>query len=163
MSVLTDSPAYPISLATTRHLERPLFGHVIDGQAVPSADGAVMPVVDPATGTQVATAAGGSATDVERAVRSARASFDDGRWRDLAPLERERRLRGLAALLAERADEFAELDVIDSGLLRAYSGFITQFAVDGIEYYSGWPTKLTGSIPPAPPISLFTRFASRSA
>ena len=94
------------------------------GEVVPSLDGATMPVIDPATGERVATAAAGSAADVERAVRSARAAFDDGRWRNLPPLEQERRLRTLATLLAERADEFAELDVIDSGLLRMYAGFI---------------------------------------
>ena len=150
MSVLTGTASYPITPATARQLERPLFGHVIDGEVVPSLDSSTMPVIDPATGERVATAAAGSAADVERAVRSARAAFDDGRWRNLPPLEQERRLRRLAALLAERADEFAELDVIDSGLLRMYSGFIVQFAVGGIEYYSGWPTKLAGSIPAAP-------------
>jgi acyl-CoA reductase-like NAD-dependent aldehyde dehydrogenase len=98
----------------------------------------------------VATAAAGSAADVERAVASARAAFDDGRWRFLPPLEQERRLRRLAALIAEHADELADLDVIDSGLLRPYEGFIVQFAVDGLEYYSGWPTKLQGTIPSAP-------------
>jgi acyl-CoA reductase-like NAD-dependent aldehyde dehydrogenase len=150
MSVLTDVTTYPVTAATARQLRRPLFGHVIDGQVVPSLDGATMPVTDPATGARVATAAAGSAADVERAVQSARAAFDDGRWRLLAPMEQERRLRKLAALLAERADEFAETDVIDSGLLRTYSGFITAFAVDGIEYYAGWPTKLAGSIPAVP-------------
>ncbi|HEY2936299.1 MAG TPA: aldehyde dehydrogenase family protein [Gaiellaceae bacterium] len=147
---LVDVSAYPISPATARHLERPLFGHLIDGEVVPSLDGATMPVVDPATGRQVATAAAGSAADVERATRSARDAFDDGRWRFLAPLEKERRLRRLGWLLAERGDEFAELDVIDAGLLRYYTGFIVQFAVDGIDYYAGWPTKLRGSIPPVP-------------
>jgi acyl-CoA reductase-like NAD-dependent aldehyde dehydrogenase len=150
MSVLTDPSTYPISAAAARQLERPLFGHVIDGEVVPSLDGATMPVIDPATGEQVASAAAGSAADVERAVRSARAAFDDGRWRYLAPLEQERRLRRLAALIAEHADELAELDVIDSGLLRTYAGFIVQFAADGIEYYAGWPSKLHGSIPAVP-------------
>ena len=150
MSVLTDPTTYPISSATARQLDRPLFGHVIDGELVPSLDGATMPVVDPATGEQVATAASGSAADVDRAVRSARDAFDDGRWRYLAPLEQERRLRRLAALIAEHADELADLDVIDSGLLRMYAGFIVQFAVDGLEYYSGWPSKLHGTIPAVP-------------
>ena len=150
MSVLTDPSTYPISAAAARQLDRPLFGHVIDGEVVPSLDGGTMPVIDPATGEQVATAAAGSAADVERAVRSARAAFDDGRWRYLAPLEQERRLRRLAALIAEHGDELAELDVIDSGLLRLYAGFIVQFAVDGIDYYSGWPSKLHGSIPAVP-------------
>jgi acyl-CoA reductase-like NAD-dependent aldehyde dehydrogenase len=150
MGVLTDHPPYPISAAAARQLERPLFGHVVDGEVVPSRDGGTMPVRDPATGDTVATAAAGSAADVERAVRSARAAFDDGRWRYLAPLEQERRLRRLSALIAEHADELAELDVIDSGLLRLYAGFIVQFAIDGLDYYAGWPSKLTGVIPAAP-------------
>lgn len=150
MTLTTDPSTYPISAAAARQLERPLFGHVIDGEVVPSLDGATMPVIDPATGAQVATAAAGSAADVDRAVASARQAFDDGRWRFLAPLEQERRLRRLASLIAEHADELAELDVIDSGLLRMYAGFIVQFAVDGLEYYSGWPTKLQGTIPAAP-------------
>src|SRR5689334_3229161 len=123
MSVLTDPTTYPISSAAARQLERPLFAHVIEGEVVASIDGGTMPVIDPATGEQVATAASGSAADVERAVASARAAFDDGRWRFLAPLEQERRLRAFAALVAEHADELAELDVIDSGLLRMYAGF----------------------------------------
>jgi phenylacetaldehyde dehydrogenase len=147
---MTDLSTYPIGAATRRHLERPLFGHVIDGEVVPSLDGATMPVVDPATGEAVAVAAAGAAADAERAVRSARIAFDDGRWRFLPPLEQERRLRTLGSLLAERAAEFAELDVIDAGLLRWYTGFVVQFGVDGIDYYAGWPTKLEGSIPPVP-------------
>src|SRR5688572_28439832 len=150
MSVLIDPSTYPISAAAARQLERELFGHVIDGAAVPSLDGGTMPVIDPATGEPVATAAAGSAADVERAVQSARAAFDDGRWRHLPPLEQERRLRRLAALIAEHGDELAELDVIDSGLLRLYAGFIVQFAVDGLDYYAGWPSKLRGSIPAVP-------------
>ncbi|HEY2437168.1 MAG TPA: aldehyde dehydrogenase family protein, partial [Solirubrobacteraceae bacterium] len=147
---MANATTYPISPETVTLLERPLFGHVIEGELVPSMDGATMPVIDPATGEQIATAAAGSEADVENAVRSARAAFDDGRWRYLAPLEKERRLRKLAALVAEHGDEFAELDVLDAGLLRWYAGFIVQFAVDGIDYFAGWPTKLQGSIPPVP-------------
>ncbi len=147
MASATKTP-HAISPETVTLLERPLFGHVIEGELTPSLDGATMPVIDPATAEQIAIAAAGSAADVEHAVRSARAAFDDGRWRYLAPLEKERRLRALAALVAERGDQFAELDVLDAGLLRWYTGFIVQFAVDGIDYYAGWPTKLQGSIPP---------------
>jgi acyl-CoA reductase-like NAD-dependent aldehyde dehydrogenase len=107
-------------------------------------------VTDPATGETVATAASGSAADVDRAVKAAQRAFDDGRWRYLPPLEQERRLRRFASLLIEHADELAELDVIDSGLLRMYSGFIVQFAAEGVEYYSGWPSKLHGTIPAVP-------------
>src|SRR3954465_11062805 len=151
MSATTDPVTYPISPAAARPLERPLFGHVIDGAVVPSLDGATMPVIDPATGERIAAAAAGSAADVERAVRSARKAFDDGRWRNLAPLEKERRLRRLADLLAERGEVFGELDVLGAGLLRMYTGFIVEAAVAGIEYYAGWPSKLEGTIPATPP------------
>ncbi|WP_239377540.1 aldehyde dehydrogenase [Frankia sp. Cj5] len=149
-STLDDQSVYPISAEAARQLARPLFGHVIDGAVVPSLDGSTMAVIDPATERHVATAAAGSAVDAERAARSARAAFDDGRWRFLPPLEKERRMRRLASLLAERADVFAEIDVIDSGLPRFYEGFIVQFAVDGIDYYAGWPSKLAGAIPAVP-------------
>src|SRR3954470_15404015 len=149
---MTDvATTLPISTATARALERELFGHVIDGETVPSLDGATMPVIDPATGEQIATAASGSAQDVARAVSSARAAFDDGRWRHLPPHEKERRLHRLADLLADRADLFGELDVLDAGLLRWYTTFIVEAAVSSIEYYAGWPTKLEGTIPATPP------------
>ena len=149
---MTDLATIPsLSAATARALERKLFGHVIDGEVVPSLDGGTMPVIDPATGEQIATAAAGSADDVARAVRSARAAFDDGRWRNLAPLEKERRLRRLADLLSERGDLFGELDVLDAGLLRWYTTFIVEAAVGSIEYYAGWPSKLEGTIPATPP------------
>jgi acyl-CoA reductase-like NAD-dependent aldehyde dehydrogenase len=140
----------PISAATAQHLERPIFGHVIDGEVVPSVDGQTMPVIDPATGEEVGVAALGSAADVDRAVRSARAAFDDGRWRYLAPLEKERRLRRMSTLLQERATLFGESDTIDSGLLRWYTDAMVEFAVNSIDYFSGWPSKIEGTIPPVP-------------
>jgi phenylacetaldehyde dehydrogenase len=141
----------PLSAATASQLEREIFGHVIDGEVVPSLDGGTMPVIDPATGEQIAIAAAGSEADAGRAVRSARAAFDDGRWRLLPPLEKERRLRRLAELLAERGELFGEIDVLDAGLLRMYTGFIVEAAVATVEYYAGWPSKLEGRIPAVPP------------
>jgi aldehyde dehydrogenase (NAD+) len=141
---------HPLAAGTRTQLGRALFGHVIDGQVVPSLDEATMDVIDPSTGAVVARAASGSPADVDRAVVSARAAFDDGRWRYLAPMEKERRLRRLAALIGDHADTFAELDSIDAGLLRWYCGFIVQFGVDGTEYYAGWPSKMSGSMPAVP-------------
>ena len=37
---------YPISRETAEHISRPVFGHVIDNEIVPSADGRTMPVID---------------------------------------------------------------------------------------------------------------------
>ena len=145
-----STATYPISAQTAEHITRPVFGHVIDNEIVPSADGRTMPVIDPATGEEVAVAAAGSAVDVDRAVKSARRAFDDGRWRYLPPLEKERCLHRMSALLAERATLFAESDTIDSGLLRWYTDAMVDFARNSIDYFAGWPTKIEGTIPPVP-------------
>jgi acyl-CoA reductase-like NAD-dependent aldehyde dehydrogenase len=145
-----STATYPISAETAEHISRPVFGHVIDNEIVPSADGRTMPVIDPATGEEVAVAAAGSAADVDRAVKSARRAFDDGRWRYLPPLEKERCLHRMSTLLAERATLFAESDTIDSGLLRWYTDAMVDFARNSIDYFAGWPTKIEGTIPPVP-------------
>jgi phenylacetaldehyde dehydrogenase len=139
-----------ISPATRAVIEKDIFGHVIDGDRVEAAGGATLDVVDPASGEVISTAAAGTSADVDRAARSARAAFEDGRWRTQPPMAKEKVLRNMAALVAERGDVFAEVDVLDAGLLRMYTGFIVQFAVDGLEYFSGWPSKLQGAIPAVP-------------
>ena len=132
-------------------IEKDIFGHVIDGDtrrgdrrgdARRRRSGDAVSVI--------AKAAAGTADDVDRAARSARAAFEDGRWRNQPPMAKEKVLRNMAALVAERGDVFAEIDVLDAGLLRMYTGFIVQFAVDGLEYFSGWPSKLQGAIPAVP-------------
>ena len=123
---------------------------MIDGERVAAGDGATLDIVDPATGNVIAAAAAGTLDDVDRAARSARAAFEDGRWRDMAPMAKEKVLRNMAALVAERGELFGEVDVLDAGLLRTYTGFIVQFAVDGLEYFSGWPSKLQGAVPAVP-------------
>jgi len=139
-----------VSPATRSMIERGNFDHFIDGERVGATGGATLDIVDPATGNVIARAAAGTGDDVDRAARSARAAFEDGRWSNQPPLAKEKVLRRMAAIVAERGELFAEIDVLDAGLLRTYTGFIVQFAVDGIEYFSGWPSKLQGSIPAVP-------------
>jgi len=124
--------------------------HWISGRTTSGSPLGRAPVWNPASGVQQAEVVLGSPDDVDAAVRSARAAFDDGRWRYLAPLEKERRLRRMSALLAERATLFAESDTIDSGLLRWYTDAMVEFALNSIDYFSGWPSKIEGSIPPVP-------------
>ena len=139
-----------ISARTRAEIQQDNFGHVIDGERVAAGNEATLDIIDPATGTVIAAAAAGTVDDVDRAARSARAAYEDGRWRNLAPMAKEKVLRNMAGLLAERGELFAEVDVLDAGLLRTYTGFIVQFAVDGLEYFSGWPSKLQGAVPAVP-------------
>jgi acyl-CoA reductase-like NAD-dependent aldehyde dehydrogenase len=140
----------PLARATSNFLTASEFGHVIDGEVVASASGETMPLYDPATGLEFARCAAGGVEDVDRAVRAARAAFEDGRWRNLDPQEKERRLRRLSVLLGQSRDLLSDLDVLDGGVVQAYSAFIVQFGIDAVDYYSGWPTKLHGAMPAAP-------------
>ena len=150
MTMTADLRAYPLAEETRKYLDSVAFGHVIDGELVQSASGETLPIIDPSTGTEIGQVASGGEAELERAVASARRSFDDGRWRDLAPAEKERRLRRLSQIFGDYGDVFSDLDVLDAGLLKPYTGFIVQAAVDGLDYYAGWPTKIAGTIPAVP-------------
>lgn len=93
----------------------PDLSHVIDGQRVPSLDGAEFETVNPATQAPWATVARGSAADAARAVSSARVAFDTGPWPTMSVDERARLLHRLADLVDGHADELAALDTKDMG------------------------------------------------
>jgi aminomuconate-semialdehyde/2-hydroxymuconate-6-semialdehyde dehydrogenase len=92
-----------------------LFGHVIDGEEVPSADGATLDLWNPWTQEVFAQAAAGGAEDAARAVASARSAFDDGPWPRLGRAERAAAIHRLADLLEARSDELARLDTTNMG------------------------------------------------
>ena len=79
----------------------------IGGRFVPAASGARFPSVNPATGAPLAEVARGGAEDVDRAVASARAAFEDGRWSRQTPGARKEVLLRLAALIHEHLEELA--------------------------------------------------------
>jgi gamma-glutamyl-gamma-aminobutyraldehyde dehydrogenase/4-guanidinobutyraldehyde dehydrogenase/NAD-dependent aldehyde dehydrogenase len=87
----------------------------IDGKFAASASGKTFPVINPATGKELAQIASGEAEDVDRAVRSARSAFEDGRWSRLEPADRKRRLLRLAELMRTHAEELALLETLNMG------------------------------------------------
>lgn len=143
--------SYPLSAQTRAFLTNARFGHVIDGQMRDSREGETLPIYDPSSGQEFARVAAGTRADVDVAVRSARAAFDDGRWRNLPPAQKEQRLRALARLLEAHRDLLMDLDVLEGGVIRSYSGFMVQLGIDIVNYYAGWPTKIHGSMPASAP------------
>ena len=139
-----------VSAPTLSYFTDKFFGHVIDGVVEESIEGGTMPVIDPSTGIQIATAASGTAADVDRVVASSRRAFDEGVWRNLSPLEKEARLHSFSRIIEQNRTIFGDLDAVDAGLLRTYTAFIEDFGINATAYFAGWPTKLHGSIPPVP-------------
>jgi 4-(gamma-glutamylamino)butanal dehydrogenase len=87
----------------------------IDGAFTDATSGDCLPSVSPRDGRVLAEVQAASAEDVDRAVRSARAAFEDGRWHGLAPKERKRILLRWAELILADAEELALLDTLEMG------------------------------------------------
>lgn len=88
---------------------------LIGGELSASATGETFTSENPATGRPLAPVVSGGAEDIDRAVRSARATFESGSWSRLAPAERKKRLVRLATLMQKHADELALLETLDMG------------------------------------------------
>lgn len=117
----------------------------INNEWVWSSHDATIPVIDPSSGKEVSRVVDASDFDVDRAVKAARAAFDDGRWSNLPPLVRERALHKLADLIEAHADELAELEAIDNGKPVTMAKVVDVVnAVSMLHYQAGWASKLGG-------------------
>lgn len=88
---------------------------MIGGAETQAASGRVLPVLNPATGRELATVPAGAAEDVDRAVRAARDAFDNGPWPRLSSQDRARILGRLADLLEERLEQLFRLETANNG------------------------------------------------
>lgn len=120
---------------------------LIGGDRTPPDGGEYFPVLDPASGVVLRQVARGGAVDVERAVQSARAAYDEAR-RALAPVDRSRILSRTGHLLLERLDEIGELESRDTGKPLTQATADVRVAARYFEFYAGLADKLDGrSIP----------------
>ena len=110
----------------------------IDNEWVASTHDATLAVEDPSTGREIARIVDASDADVDRAVAAARAAFDDGRWTNLPPNQRERMMNRLADLVEAHADvalgpevvDFVRPDVVED---RDHVARVGQVAVDQLD------------------------------
>jgi acyl-CoA reductase-like NAD-dependent aldehyde dehydrogenase len=86
-----------------------------DGALAHSADTAVVEVVSPSNGRHCLSIPAGCKADVDRAVASARAAFEDSRWSDTAPSYRKTTLHRFAELIASHAGQLNACDAAEMG------------------------------------------------
>ncbi len=84
----------------------------IDGESV-AGGGETEPVLNPATGEEIARAPISSAEEVDRAVRAARRAFDG--WSNTTPAQRAQALLAIADLIEEHGDEIARMEALNAG------------------------------------------------
>jgi phenylacetaldehyde dehydrogenase len=119
---------------------------LIGADWVEAADGRTFEVYDPATGDVLGHVARGGSEDIDRAVKTARAAFDQGPWKDMTASERGKAIHRLGDLVLEHGDELATLEALDNGKPLGVARVAdVPLAADLFHYMSGWATKNGGS------------------
>src|SRR5919202_2944451 len=115
----------------------------VDGAFVDPADGRTSPVLNPATGEEIAQAPDSGQEDIDRAVGAARAAFDA--WSTTTPSDRSLALLKLADALEEHGDEIAELESANAGKpLQAVKDDEIPALVDNVRFFAGAARNLEG-------------------
>ncbi len=121
----------------------------INGEYQDAEGGARFDNINPATGESLGQVAKGTAADIDRAVKAARAAFESSTWANLAAADRERLLHRLADLIEHNTDTLAALETYDTGKPFGDARKIDlPLSVQTLRYYAGWPTKLRGETVP---------------
>tara|TARA_R110002096_G_scaffold435548_1_gene661470 strand:- start:136778 stop:138265 length:1488 start_codon:yes stop_codon:yes gene_type:complete len=87
----------------------------IGGKFVNSVSEKTFTNTNPATAANLNNVAECDEADVDLAVKVARAAFEDGRWSNMHPAERGKRLMRLGDLIMSHRDELALLETLDMG------------------------------------------------
>lgn len=118
----------------------------IGGTWEPAQDGSTDTVLDPSTGRPVTTVAAARKPDVDRAVSSARTTFDAGGWSGMPPRQRGKVLLKVAELLGSRAEEFARLESLDVGKPLMFTRTVDiPTVIDTFEYYAALAAGIEGA------------------
>ncbi|MEN8144082.1 MAG: aldehyde dehydrogenase family protein [Gemmatimonadota bacterium] len=114
--------------------------------------------VNPATEETIAEVEEAGPAEVDMAVRSAQAAFENPKWRFMNPHKRASLLWRLADLIEENLEFIAETETRDNGKPSFESAMVDlPFVVSNFRYYAGWADKLTGeTIPVAGPFLNYT-------
>ena len=133
---------------------------VIDGQRRDAASGATFECRSPIDGRLLGAVARGAQADIDAAVASARAAFDDGRWAGKPPAVRKKILLKFADKILAARDELALLETLDMGKPIQYSLAVdVPSAARCIAWYAEAVDKIYDEIAPtaANALALITR------
>ncbi|WP_028938181.1 CoA-acylating methylmalonate-semialdehyde dehydrogenase [Pseudonocardia spinosispora] len=116
--------------------------HWIDGKPDTGSSGRTSPVWNPATGEQQAEVALANAQDVDRAVRSSRAAFQQ--WSQSSLSARTKILFAFRELVNANAEQIAELITDEHGKVLSDALGEVQRGLEVVEFACGIPTLLQG-------------------
>src|ERR1700676_3301769 len=122
------------------------FGHFINGTWAKPAAGEYFDTADPSTGEKLASAAQGSAADVDAAVKAARAAFP--KWQSLTPHTRARYLYAIARQVQKLSRRLAVLETMDNGKpIRESRDLDIPLVARHFYHHAGWAQLLPQEFP----------------
>jgi betaine-aldehyde dehydrogenase len=126
------------------------YQNYVNGKWVSASGGETFPVFDPSTEEVIANVAAASASDVDKAVKAARAAFDAGPWPATTAQDRGRTLFKLADKIRQNISMLAELEARNCGKPIVEAEFDINDVATCFEYYGGLANKVNGSVMPVP-------------
>ena len=118
---------------------------LINNRWVASESGKTFGTVNPSTGEEICQVAEADVADVDKAVRVARAAFEQGPWRKMNASERGQLLHRLADLIENNADELAQIESLDNGKPVSVAKRVdVAKTVACYRYFAGWADKIQG-------------------
>jgi aldehyde dehydrogenase (NAD+) len=120
----------------------------INGEQLDAGDGRTHEVVNPATEEVIASVAAAGEADVDRAVRSARETFESDKWRKMSARQRGEAVWRLGELILKNKDELARLETLNNGKPVFESMIDVRLTAATYKYYGGWADKIHGETIP---------------
>ncbi|MBT9501065.1 MAG: aldehyde dehydrogenase [Burkholderiaceae bacterium] len=128
---------------------------LIAGKRLASANGETFACISPIDGRVIGEVARGQAADIDAAVLSARAAFEDGRWARRPPAARKKVLLKFADKILSAKEELALLETLDMGKPIQYSLAVdVPAAARCIAWYAEAVDKIYDEIAPTGPNAL---------
>jgi len=117
--------------------------NLINGELVDAAEGATDPVVNPATGEEIAHAPASGDQDVQRAVAAARTAFES--FQNTTPAQRQDLLLKLADIVEENGEELAAIESANAGKpIHAVEDDEIPAMVDHFRFFAGAARNMEG-------------------
>ena len=120
----------------------------INGEQLDAAGGQTHDVINPATEEVIASVAAAGEQDVDRAVLSARATFESDKWRKMSARQRGEAVWRLGELILKNKEELARLETLNNGKPVFESMIDVRLAAATYKYYGGWADKIHGETIP---------------
>jgi aldehyde dehydrogenase (NAD+) len=121
---------------------------LIAGEWCDAESGETLESLNPFTGKAWAQVPRAGVDDVDLAVNAARAAFEDPSWRGLTATQRGALLYRLGDLIAEHAEELAELETRDNGKLINEMSAQLNYIPEWFRYFGGLADKIEGRVIP---------------